>query len=116
MYHLNGEYLGKYSNMPGNSTIGEDDFGLDVYEPLFFRDPHEWTSFGNFTVQLRIDDATIKNDLFYFCHIHEFMGGRIKLTKNGMLLNELDAPDLGYEYDTMSDFDKMCGTFGLGDL
>ncbi|KAG7373588.1 protein of unknown function DUF305 containing protein [Nitzschia inconspicua] len=116
MYYLNDEYLGKYSNIPGNETTGEDDFGLDVYEPLFMRSPAEWTSHGTFSIQLRIDDDSIKSDLFYFCHIHEFMGGRIKLTKNGKVLNELDTPDLGYEYDTLSEFDKECGTWGLGDF
>jgi hypothetical protein len=118
MYFLNDEYLGKYSNIASvkNITQDEEDFGLDVYEPLFMRSPHEWSSHGTFSIQLKIDDETIKNDLFYFCHVHEFMGGRIKLTKNGKLLKALDSPDLGYEYDTLSEFDKECGTFGLGDF
>ena len=41
MYFLNDEYLGKYNNLPelGPKTTGEEDFGLDVYEPMFFRPP-----------------------------------------------------------------------------
>jgi hypothetical protein len=118
MYFLNDEYLGKYSNIEEIKpiTTGEDDFGLNAYEPLFLRNPHEWSSFGTFSLKLRIDDDTISNDLFYFCHIHEFMGGRIKLTKSGKVINELDSPSLGYEYDVVSDFDKQCGTFGLEEL
>ena len=126
MYYLNDEYLGHYSNQPdGNGTVAggipattnEEDFGLDVYEPLFFRNPHEWTSFGTFTVKLRIDDENqlYNNDMFYFCHIHEFMGGRIKLTKDGKVVNKLDIPSLGYSYDEVSEFDKECGTFGLSE-
>ncbi|KAL3922055.1 MAG: hypothetical protein SGILL_002409 [Bacillariaceae sp.] len=116
MYYMNDEYLGKYSNLPGNMTAFEEDFGLDIYEPLFMRSAHFWTAQGTFSLKLTIDDDTIENDLFYFCHVHEFMGGRIKLTKNEQVLNELHTPDLGYEYDVLSDFDKECGTFGLGDF
>ena len=58
--------------------------------------------------------------MFYFCHIHEFMGGRIKVTKNGKVLNELDTPSMGFAYDydspLMSEFDKECGTFALGEF
>jgi len=123
MYHLNDEYLGHYSNNPlltGNTTVNEEDFGLDVYEPLFFRNPHEWTQFGTFNIKMVFNDPTIQSDMFYFCHIHEFMGGRIKVTKNGTVLNELDAPTMGfsYDYDTelLSDFDKECGTYALGEF
>lgn len=118
MFFLNDEYLGRYSNIPEvkNVTTGEEDFGLGVYEPLFFRPANEWAGMGTFSVKLRFDDETLKSDLFYFCHIHEFMGGRIKLTKDGIVLNELDTPDLGYKYDVPSPFDEQCGTYGLGDF
>ena len=45
--------------------------------------------------------------------IHQFMTGRIKLLKDGEPLQELNTPQLGYEYDSPSDYDKECGTFGL---
>ena len=48
------------------------------------------------------------------------MGGRIKVTKNGKVLNELDTPSMGFAYDydspLMSEFDKECGTFALGEF
>jgi hypothetical protein len=118
MYFLNDEYLGQYSNIPQvkNATIEEEDFGLDVYEPLFFLSPHEWTSLGTFSIKMQFDDDTLtSSDVFYFCHIHKFMSGRIKLTKNGEVLNELnDTPDLGYERDAVpSAFDEKCGSYGL---
>jgi len=116
MYFLNDEYLGKYSNIPEvkNVTQHEADNGLNVYEPLFMRSPHEWTAHGTFSIKLRFDVDSADYDVFYFCHVHEWLVGRIKLTMNGVPLNELDSPDLGFEYDVPSDFDVECGTFGLG--
>ena len=87
MYYLDDTYLGHYSNNPsltgGNITQDEEDFGLDVYEPLFFRNPHEWTSFGTFNIKFRFDDEDIKSDMFYFCHIH----GTYKKANNKIILS-----------------------------
>ena len=41
------------------------------------------------------------------------MTGRIKLLKNGIPVNETDAPAIDYVYDTPGEFDKQCGTYGL---
>jgi hypothetical protein len=40
MYFLNGDYLGNYSNIEAVAPMstGVADFGLDAYEPLFFRE------------------------------------------------------------------------------
>lgn len=75
MYMLNDEYLGRYSNNPAikNVTVDEEDFGLDVYEPLFMRSPHEWKAYGTFHIQFMVTDESIATDMFYFCHVHEFM-------------------------------------------
>ena len=39
MYYIGDEYKGSYSNNGDLNpvTTGEDNFGLDDYEPLFFR-------------------------------------------------------------------------------
>lgn len=115
MYFLDGNYLGKYSNIPDVlvSTTGEDDFGLDHYEPLFFHPVTEWTEQGTFSVKLRFDDTDYTKDLFYFCHIHKYMTGRIKLLKDGNVIQETDDPDLSFEYDGREQFDESCGTTGL---
>jgi hypothetical protein len=70
MYFKNGEYVGVYSNIPDvkNVTTGEGDFGLDNYEPLFFRNLVDWTDFGTFKVMLRFDQD-YDQDVFYFCHV-----------------------------------------------
>ena len=41
------------------------------------------------------------------------MTGQIKLLKDGQPLQELNTPQLGYEYNSPSDYYKECGTFGL---
>ena len=71
MYFRNGTYLGTYSNIPEvlDITQGEDNFGLDDYEPLFFRPLKEWAGFGDFEVKLRFNVEDFTKDIFYFCHV-----------------------------------------------
>lgn len=45
------------------------------------------------------------------------MTGRIKLMdENGNMLNAETTPELGYKYDSVSDFDAECGTFALDEF
>lgn len=115
MYFQDGKYLGKYSNDEKifSKSEGEEDFGLDHYEPKFFHSPAEWTDYGTFSITLKFDVEDFASDIFYFCHIHEFMTGRIKLLKDDKPIQELDLPLIEYKYDSPSDYDKKCGTFGL---
>lgn len=73
MYFRNGTYLGTYSNNQEvlKVTTNEDDFGLDKYEPLFFRPMPEWAGFGNFEAKLLFDVTDFTRDIFYFCHVRE---------------------------------------------
>ena len=73
MYFLGGESLGVYNNIPeqGNLTTGEEDFGLDAYEPQFFHPFFDWAGYGEFSVKLRFTDEEFEGDLFYFCHVSE---------------------------------------------
>lgn len=120
MYFQNGTYLGKYSNDRSimNVTTGEDDFGLDHYEPLFFHPPPQWTEYGEFSVTLLFPEiAGFQGDIFYFCHIHQYMTGRIKLLKDDVSIQpDVDTPKIPYDYDTPSDYDQTCGTYGLKDF
>jgi hypothetical protein len=73
MYFLGDQYLGSYTNIDsvekGKNYDGEN-FGLDVYEPLFFHPLPEWIGYGTFNVYLRFDNETgYDKDLFYFCHV-----------------------------------------------
>eukprot|EP01082_Thalassiosira_pseudonana_P015694 g13693.t1.1.5e17418b g13693 g13693.t1 contig9:213159-214342(-) len=120
MYHMNEEYLGSYSNNVNISSgqisdNASEDFGLDNYEPMFFHPLTEWIGYGNFTVYLKFDaDTDFKRDIFYFCHIHQYMSGRIKLLRDGIPIQpDADLPALGYEYDIPTGHDIVCGTYGL---
>ena len=98
-------------------TEGSDNFGLDDFEPLFFHPPAEWTGYGTFEVSLLFPEMDgFIGDIFYFCHIHSLMSGRIKLLKDNEPLQPLAAlPPLDYEegYNVPSEYDATCGTFGL---
>jgi hypothetical protein len=71
MYFSGDEYLGVYSNIPEvkNVTSGEEDFGLDVYQSLFFRSVSDWARMDPFSIKLRFDDEDHTEDIFYFCHV-----------------------------------------------
>jgi len=115
MYNNNGAYLGDYSNNADVAPVTEglEDFGLDHYEPLFFYPLGDWVE-NAFSVNLIFDDADFMNDIFYFCHIHAGMTGRIKFVDaTGAVLQEADEPAIDYEYDVPSAFDEECGTYGI---
>jgi len=98
-----------------------EDPGLDNYEPEFFYPIGQWGVGNQYQIKLKFDDDDFTADFFYFCHIHRFMTGRIKLTdSSGVLAQTADAPELGYEFGANSDgyedpgsYDDTCGTFGL---
>lgn len=70
MYFVQESYVGEYCNIAEVANItGHENFGLDNYEPLFFRPITEWTELGPFSVKLRFDDDTFDKDIFYFCHV-----------------------------------------------
>jgi hypothetical protein len=58
-------------------------------------------------------NGNVNQDLFYFCHIHRYFGGRIKLFKDGVMLNPDDLPILTRKPPPPSDYDVECGTYGL---
>jgi len=116
MYSMAEEYQGVYSNNEKIHpvTSGEDDFGLDFIEGLYYRPLGDWVGYGEFTVSLLFDVENFDGDMFYFCHIHSGMSGRIKLiAPDGVVLQEENKPTIPYEYDQPSAFDQECGTFGL---
>lgn len=105
MYYKNGVYLAD----PADS----EDFGLDAYEPKFKNTQDEWGE-ALWSVKLVLDDATYDGDIFYLCHIHDMMSGRIKLLDaSDRVIQAQDIPELGYEYHTPSPADALCGTTDL---
>jgi hypothetical protein len=73
MYYKNGEYLGVYNNTPPEMSaqqyVNDADFGLDAYEPDFFRPLPDWAA-EEYSVKLTFG-ATYWHDIFYFCHVRE---------------------------------------------
>lgn len=116
MYWMDGVYQGVYSNAPelvDIPTTPSDDFGLDAVEPLFFHPVGDWETYGTFFVTLNFD-FEYDQDIFYFCHLHSGMTGRIKLLDaDGNLLNEENTPAIPYEYDSVSEYDSSCGSFDI---
>jgi uncharacterized protein (DUF305 family) len=95
----------------GNTHLEHADFGLDVYEPLFQRDRETWSEFA-FNIKLTIDNADTA-DIFYFCHVHNWMSGRIKVCDGEgtscTLRSTVDTPAL-YSFYSPDTFDSTCGT------
>lgn len=112
MYFLNEGYLGTYSNIPEVApiTTNEHDFGLASYEDFFFTNLAAWTGYGTFSFKLNFDDESyVDSDIFYYCRIHQYMAGRIKLLKNGEPVQPRDQPPMYYQPDVPGDFDQLCG-------
>ena len=116
-YYKDGVYLGgTYDNL-GATPVGGDDFGLDVYEPLFARGRDDWIEEGKFSVKLKLTDTSYTKDLFYFCHIHGGMSGRIKVhDAAGEAVNKGgDTPALPYALEAPDAFDRACGSYGVSE-
>jgi len=90
------------------------DTGLDCYEPLFFYPRDVWKDMGKFSAQLTITPAVMeeaaKNGgvLYYFCHIHSKMSGRIIIKD---IYDESQETAL-YPRTYVNVFDGGCGTYG----
>ena len=104
IYYQNGVSLGKYNNIPTTNssevdtglqilqvTTGEDDFGLDFYEPLFFHPLGDWLGYGKFEIVLRFDVDDYDKDMFYFCHVSYLSSGNDSV---GEECNSLSQSDL----------------------
>eukprot|EP00121_Abeoforma_whisleri_P000257 Awhi_evm2s231 len=84
---------------------------LDIYEPEFQGPLANWIS-NLYSVQLSVTDPDVK-EIFYFCHVHNKMSGRIIIVDSeGDSENYTPAIDL-YEHDVIEQgsFDHQCGTF-----
>ncbi|KAA8494756.1 Protein hedgehog [Porphyridium purpureum] len=103
LYFLNGQFLGSEEDVL--------DFGLDVYEPAFMLPRMMWAERGNFEVCLNVTQTAVE-DIFIFCHIHDFMSLRVKIADDNVLRQpDADLPPLGYNYAELDSFDQTCGTF-----
>jgi hypothetical protein len=72
----------------------------------------QWAGYGKFSVGVKFD-KDYDQDLFYFCHIHHGMSGRIKLLTNDVPIQPANFPNITYSHPEPSEYDKACGTYGL---
>jgi hypothetical protein len=116
MYFGKDGYLGGYSNIEELAPLeGCGDSGLSEYRLSFSNSLRDWVIGGGWQVALKLDIDEMATDFFYFNDILPFMSGRAKvLNSDGTPLQEEDLPELGFEYQIPSDFDKKCGTVSVG--
>jgi len=119
-YFMDGAFVGGSYDNTASPPAGGEDFGLDVYEPHFQVGRGDWQEYrdssSGYEIQLTITDTQYTKDLFYFCHVHRGMSGRIVVVDDqGKAVNtEPGTPEL-YDHQGPSEFDAACGTFGTGD-
>merc|ERR1719316_2235743 len=118
-----GELLYKIN---GAATTCPDagDTGLDCYEPEFFHPRGDWKG-KHYTAELTITQAMADKShggvIYYFCHIHSKMSGKIIIQNaDGSAVTKADGSALPhptehplYQPVTLSDVDATCGTDGL---
>jgi len=100
------------------------DTGLDCYEPMFFYPRAEWMS-KKYTAELTITqemaDASFGGEIYYFCHIHSKMSGRIIIQNaDGSAVTKADGSPMPnptpmrlYSPAVGSGVDATCGTFDV---
>lgn len=91
-----------------------EDITLDGYEPEFQWPIEQWAAAGDYYVDVTLpNDYAYSEDLFYFCHVHRYFGARIKLMRDGKIINPLPLPKHRYVPPPPSEYDQQCGTYGL---
>ena len=95
------------------------DTGLDCYEPEFFYPRDVWAG-KNYSAVLNItEEVAAKSNggvLYYFCHIHSRMSGRIiiKGADGRQVSGKAGSAEVAlYGQDILSGADKTCGTTGI---
>jgi len=118
-----GELLYKIN---GAATTCPDagDTGLDCYEPEFFYPRGDWMA-KSYTAELTITQAMADRShggvIYYFCHIHSKMSGKIIIQNaDGSPVTQADGTALAnptpfdlYEPTVPTGVDVTCGTSGL---
>merc|ERR1719159_463413 len=118
-----GQLLYKINGAP-TTCPDAGDTGLDCYEPEFFHPRGDWKG-KHYTAELTITqamaDASHGGVIYYFCHIHSKMSGKIIIQNaDGSAVTKADGSALPhpteltlYPVPTRSAADQKCGTDGL---
>jgi len=97
------------------------DTGLDCYEPEFFYPRSDWIEKSSgyrveLTVTAAVAAASHGGVLYYFCHIHSKMSGKIRIQNtDGTPYTNAKAEKTLYPLTTRDPVDTICGTTGIAD-
>lgn len=118
-YKIDDGWTGSWTDVGLASNTGTDvTVFVPGYEPEFFIPKKQWTS-KHYKVELTITPEilarAVGGQLFYFCHIHTRMSGRLVIVGPGYVAERGPPPAL---YDTYvpQPFDAECGTFEATDF
>ena len=102
--------------------VDHGDTGLDCYEPEFFYPKNDWISAGTYSAELTITNSLVDDShggiIYYFCHIHSKMSGKIEIYTDATLSTLAGSGSELELYDVLvrDDFDKTCGTTGTSEF
>ena len=105
------------SNNPTCADAG--DTGLDCYEPEFFYPRSEWLTKeykAELTITQEVANDSFGGVIYYFCHIHSKMSGKIEIYANDNLTNRVSgqgAEKTLYTTSQPDEFDSKCGTTAI---
>ena len=109
-----------YECPDSDATVGKT--GLDCYEPEFFYPRADWAAADDYSATLTIKqsviDASHAGVIYYFCHIHSKMSGKIEIyTDSSFETKEMGATSSVenslYSVTSRDAFDTKCGTTGI---
>jgi uncharacterized protein (DUF305 family) len=115
-YKIDDGWTGQSTDVGLASNTGTDvTIFVPGYEPEFFIPKAEWLQ-KHYTVELTLSPAVlaraIGGELFYFCHIHTRMSGRLRIVApQGQFYQPIGRPPALYPPHAPEEFDTECGTY-----
>merc|ERR1711865_921852 len=113
-----GELLYKINGEP-TTCADAGDTGLDCYEPEFFFPQGVWGEkvyTAELTITQAVADASNGGVIYYFCHIHSKMSGKLIIQQADGTPYTNGLPELElYPPVYQDDVDKTCGTSGVSE-
>jgi len=109
------------ADAPNVFRQGGEVIDQDIYERRFLVSTYEWAAYPDFSLTVTADDAS--KSYYYLCLIHHGMEGAIKVLSGDSTLTAVSSQEesgssavASIREDTRSEFDKKCGTYGLGNF
>lgn len=101
------------------TCVDKGDTGLDCYEPDFFLPLDVWGEkvySAELTITEELANESSGGVIYYFCHIHSKMSGKIQIVNDDGTPYDSGSDELDlYEPITHDEFDTTCGTTATAD-